>query len=123
MNNIEKRLKNLLSDFVFVNGTNVEISEKSFFGTKVIAAAEFRNKDKALVQSSGIRHFYLSSVMHKNNIHIPSFRYMIVWTMATIRPYRCKSFKDYELDKVFISGRTDEILIENLRREIENGKI
>ncbi len=123
MKNLEKRLKNLLRDFVFVNGTNVEISEKSFFGTKVLPATEFLNKDKALVQSSGIRHFYVSSVMHKNSIHIPSFRYMIVWTMAAKRPYRCKNFWEFELDKVFISGRTDEILIGNLRREIENGKI
>ena len=123
MNNIETQLKSLLGEFAFSENETLEIAGKSFFGTKKLEATEFRNRNKALVLNSGVRHFYVSSVMYQDNPNMESFRYMIIWTVAKFRPYRCKSFNDYELDKVFISGKTDEILIENLDREINNGKI
>lgn len=123
MINLEAKLKSLLSEFTFSDDQAQEIAGKSFFGTKNQQGFEFRNADKALVLNSGIRHFYLSSVMYKNYPRNQQFRYMIVWTVSKIRPYRCKTFRDYELDKVFISGKTDEILIGNLEHEIENGNI
>jgi hypothetical protein len=123
MNNIEPQLKHLLGEFTFSENETLDVAGKSFFGTKKLQATEFRSPNKALVLNSGVRHFYVSSVMYHDNPNMESFRYMIVWTVAKLRPYRCKSFSDYELDKVFISGKTDEILIENLFREINNGKI
>lgn len=123
MNNIETKLKNLLSEFTFSENETLEIAGKSFFGTRKLQGSEFRNADKALVLNSGIRHFYVSSVMYKDYPRNQQFRYMIVWTVSKIRPYRCKTFRDYELDKVFISGKTDEILIENLEREMAHGNI
>ncbi|MCX6304393.1 MAG: hypothetical protein NT040_05460 [Bacteroidetes bacterium] len=123
MNNLETQLKNLLREFTFSDSQQKDIADKSFFGTLKFQATKFRNPNKALILNSGTRHFYVSSVMYHDNPTMESFRYMIVWTMAKIRPYKCKTFRDYELNKVFISGKTDEILIENLSREIENGKI
>ena len=123
MNNLENQLKSLLGSFVFSDGEELELAERHFFGSKKLQATEFRNRNKALVLNSGVRHFYVSSVMYHDNPNMESFRYMIIWTVAKLRPYRCKSFNDYELDKVFISGKTDEMLIENLYREINNGKI
>lgn len=123
MENLETNLKVLLSDYVFTENEAPTNINKHFFGTKQVQKSEFRTSAKALVISSGVRHFFVSSVMYKDNPNMESFRYMIIWTMAKIRYYRCKSFWDYELDKIFISGTTDEILIENLKAEIENYKI
>lgn len=123
MNHIEAQLKSLLGEFAFSEKEALEIAGKSFFGTKKLQATEFRRIDKALVLSSGVRHFYVSSVMYHDNPNMESFRYMIVWTVAKLRPYKCKTFRDFELDKVFISGKTDEILLEKLECELGNGKI
>ncbi len=123
MNNIETQLKILLGEFVFSENEILDTAGKSFFGTKRLPETEFRNPDNALVLNSGVRHFYISSVMYHDNPDMASFRYMIVWTVAKIRPYRCKAFRDYELDKVFISGKTDEILLGELECVLENGKI
>ena len=123
MENLETNLKCMLGDFVFTESESPVLMDKHFFGTKQVQKSEFRTPARALVINSGVRHFYVSSVMYKDNPNMESFRYMIIWTMAKIRHYRCKNFYNYELDKVFISGKTDEILIENLKAEIENGKI
>jgi len=123
MKNIETQLKSLLGEFTFIDGELLEIAKRSFFGTKELQATEFRTRDKALVLNSGVRHFYVSSEMYRDNPSMQSFRYMTVWTVAKIRPYRSKFFRDYEMDKVFLSGKTDEILIENLERELAKGTI
>ena len=123
MNNIETQLKILLGEFTFSENKTLDAAEKSFFGTKRLPATEFRNPDNALVLNSGVRLFYVSSIMYHDNPNMESFRYMIVWTVAKIRPYRCKTFRDCELDKVFISGKTDETLLGKLECELENGKI
>lgn len=123
MENLEDKLKTLLKDFNFAENELLDIDAKSFFGTKQVVKSEFRTQNKSLVLNSGVRHFYVSSVMYKDDPDKQSFRYMIIWTVAKIRNYKCKNFWDFELNKVFISGKSDQTLIENLKNELENGTI
>ncbi|MEI7850118.1 MAG: hypothetical protein WCK35_30275, partial [Chloroflexota bacterium] len=81
MNNLENQLKSLLGSFVFSDGEELELAERHFFGSKKLQATEFRNRNKALVLNSGVRHFYVSSVMYHDNPNMESFRYMIIWTV------------------------------------------
>jgi hypothetical protein len=124
MNSFETALRNLLPDFKLSDALPTEdITNLSYFGTKQNTAKTYRTSDGTLIQDSGIRHFYVSSVMYKNNPTMESFRYMIIWTFATARQYRCKYFNKVELNKIFISGKTDELLLENLQRAIAKGTI
>ena len=102
MENFEDTLKTLLNGYIFNENELLDIDSKSFFGTKQVVKSEFRTCNKALIINSGIRHFYISSTMYKDNPNRQSFRYMIIWTMAKIRHFRSKSFSDFELNKVFI---------------------
>ena len=102
---------------------NEDITNLSYFGTKHTTPKTYRTPDGTFIQDSGIRHFYVSSVMYKDNPAMESFRYMIIWTYATARGYRCKYFNKVELNKVFISGKTDELLLENLQRAIAKGTV
>jgi len=120
----ETALKALLPEFKFSDPLPTEdITNLSFFGTKRTTAKTYRTADGTLIQDSGIRHFYVSGVMYKDNPAMESFRYMIVWTFAQARRYRCKYFNKVELNKVFLSGKTDAQLLENLQRAIAKGSI
>jgi hypothetical protein len=123
MKSIENQLRNILPDFKFSDPLPTETDNRSYFGTKNTIAKTYRISDGTMIQDSGIRHFYVSSVMYKDNPTMESFRYMIIWTFAQARRYRCKYFNKVELNKIFISGKTDELLLENLKRAIAKGNI
>ena len=124
MNNFETQLKTLLPDFKLSDPLPTEDKNNlSYFGTMHTTARTYRTSDGTLIQDMGIRHFYVSSEMYKDNPDMDSFRYMIIWTFATARRYRCKYFNKVELNKIFISGKTDELLLENLKRAIAKGTI
>jgi len=124
MTDIETQLRNLLPEFKFSDPLPTEDKTNlSYFATKYTTTRKYRTPDGTLIQDSGIRHFYVSSVMYKNNPEMESFRYMIIWTFATARGYRCKYFNKVELNKVFLSGKTDELLLDNLQRAIAKGTI
>lgn len=123
MTDIEFQLRNLLPDFNLSDPLPTETDNRSYFGTKCTKPRTHRTADGTLIQDSGIRHFYVSSIMYKDNPAMESFRYMIIWTFAMARRYRCKYFNKTELNKVFLSGKTDELLLENLKNAIAKGTI
>ncbi len=123
MTQFETQLTDLLPDFKLSDPLPAETDNRSYFGTKHTTARTYRTADGTLIQDSGIRHFYVSSLMYKDNPAMESFRYMIIWTFATARGYRCKYFNKIELNKVFLSGKTDELLLDNLQRAIAKGTI
>ena len=121
---IENALKSLLPDFKLSDPLPTEDkNNQSYFGTKHTTPKTYRTAHGTQIQDSGIRHFYVSSVMYKDNPAMESFRYMIVWTFAQARRYRSKYFNKVELRKVFLSGKTDKQLLENLKRAIAKGTI
>jgi len=103
-------LKVILPDYVF-NGNDT--TTDSIFGVKQLAPRTFRDSKKNLVKSEN-RLIFISGEMYPNTDK--NFRYALNFTKSTIRDYRCKYWYDYELDKVVVTGKTDEILISEIKR-------
>lgn len=107
--NLFKELQKIMAGYEFLPTDN-----DNYFGTKHIPVRKYRDEHRNLIITSGIRQFYVSSRTHGSDGI--EFRYMIIWTKGIKRPYWGKSYFDVELDKVFLSGKTDEELIENLKK-------
>ena len=103
-------LKVILPDYIFNDN---DTTTDCIHGVKKIAPRTFRDSKKNLVNSEN-RIIFISSEMYPNTDK--NFRYAMNFTKSTIRGYRCKTWGDYELDKVFVSGKTDEILISEIKR-------
>jgi hypothetical protein len=103
-------LKVILPDYVFLNNYD---DSNCIHLVKEIAPRTFRDSNKNLVKSEN-RVIFISCEMYPNTDK--NFRYAMIYTKSRIRNYRCKYWVNYELDKVFVSGKTDEILISEIKR-------
>ena len=83
------------------------------FGIKKLEPQSFRDSKKNLIMSND-RIIFISSEMYPSTDK--NFRYAINYTKSRIRNYRSKNWSDYEFDKIFVSGKTDEILIDEIKR-------
>ena len=104
-------LTKILPDYVFSGGN--DCTTDCIFGVKQLAPRTFRDSKKNLIISND-RIIFISSEMYPNTDK--NFRYAMNYTKSTIRNFRCKRWFGYELDKEFVSGRTDEILIDEIKR-------
>ena len=102
-------LKKILPDYVFTGG---DYTTDCIHGVKQLAPQTFRDSKKSLVKSEN-RVIFISSEMYPNTDK--NFRYAMNYTKSKVRGYRCKNWFDYELDKEFVSGKTDEILIDEIK--------
>ena len=115
-----KELKETFPEFNFhISKFADENISKSIFGIAKVTPTSFReNKTKALVIASPIRKMFISSIMYENTKPIEEqFIYAIVYTLAKIRNYRCKSFHPLEHEKVFESAKNYELLLESLKAQ------
>lgn len=103
-----KELQVILPGYVF----NVDDTTESIYGVKQLEPKTFRDSKKNLVKSEN-RVIFISSEMYPNTDK--NFRYALNYTKSTIRNYRCKDWYGYELDKVYVSGKTDELLISEIK--------
>lgn len=96
----------------------------SMYGTKDIPRENYRDRDRAWVMKDGLRRIYISSVMYKDDPARDSFRYCTILTSGKIRPYRHKRWIEWvEFDKVVITARTDEQMINELEKAIINDNL
>ena len=102
-------LAEILPDYVVFNDSTTD----SIYCIKQLEHQTFRDSKKILIKSEN-RVIFISSEMYPNTDK--NFRYAINYTKSTIRKFRCKNWFDYELDKVFVSGKTDVILIDEIKR-------
>jgi hypothetical protein len=102
-------LSKILPNYVF----NLDDTSQCICGVKKLAPKIFRDSKKNLVKSEN-RKIFISSEMYPDTDK--NFRYGLNYTQSVMRDYRSKNWHDYELDKVFVSGKTDEILIEEIKR-------
>lgn len=104
-----KALQVILPDYVFnINDDTTDC----IYGVKQLAPKTFRDSKKNLIKSEN-RIIFISSEMYPNTDK--NFRYALNYTKSTIRGFRCKTWGDYELDKVFASGKTNEILLNEIK--------
>lgn len=124
MKTLELRLKEILSGFTFSDVEPVDDERfTDFFGVKEIPKRKYRDSSKNLIRVLGYIKFFVSRVTYIDNPTMDSFRYMIIWTDAECRQYQCKNFNKLELNKKFISGKTDDILLNKLQELIDSGEI
>ncbi len=102
-------LQVILPDYVF--NSNDDTTD-CIYGVKQLAPRTFRDSKKNLVKSEN-RVIFISSEMYPNTDK--NFRYALNYTKSTMRDYRCKNWYGYELDKAYASGKTDELLISEIK--------
>ena len=115
MNTTEFKIKlaEILTDFNIDNNNNSDC----ITATKNIDTKTFRDNEKTLIKSTGIRHVFISSRMYPNTDK--DFRYGMIYTIANARGYRCKNWYKMELNKVFISDENDNTFLEKIKSEFK----
>ena len=107
---LKNKLAEILPDYEF---NEISFNTDSIFGSKKQKPRMFRNEKKNSVKTKN-RVIFVSGEMYPNTDR--NFRYALNYTISEIRGYRCKYWSAYEYEKVFASGKTDEILIEEIKR-------
>jgi hypothetical protein len=107
---LKSKLVVLFPEYTFIHSDNIE--GNSIFGVKTQEIKEYRNSEKSLIRE-GNRYIFVSSEMYPNTDR--NFRYAIIETKGTIRPYRCKNTHEIDIDKRYASGVTDDKLLECIK--------
>lgn len=104
---LKNKLVLILPEYEFTD------SDGNIFGTKKIKHRTFRDGKKNLVRSFD-RTIFISSEMYPNTDK--NFRYAINYTKSKMRNYRCNNWYESEYKKVFVSGKTEEMLLEEIKQ-------
>lgn len=107
--NLRNKLSELLPDYKFSTCDGI-------FGVMKLKNRMFRDSKKNLLKTQD-RIIYVSSEMCPNTDK--SFRYALNYTLSQKRNYRCKNWYEYEYKKIFVSGKTDEMLIDEITQKFQ----
>jgi len=114
MTNLE--LKNKLAEMLPEYEFNLsgELESNCIHGVKKLDSRTFRDGKKRLCKTND-RVIFISSEMYPDTDK--NFRYAMNYTHGTTRDYRCKNWYGLEYKKVFVSGKTDELLLEEIKNQ------
>lgn len=109
MTNLElsKELAKILPEYEFRT-----ISD-SIFGVKKLEPRRFKKSISKNNYITKDRVIFISGEMYPNTDK--NFRYAINYTQSKMRMYRCKKWTEHEYEKVFVSGKTNIELLENIK--------
>jgi len=107
-----KELTKVLTGFNFDEEMN---TGKYISGDKKVPQIEYKDENKATVRVEGVRSIYISPKMGTETV---LFYYAIIKTRGQKREYRRKKFYDAEIDKVFLSGKTYELLLQEFKNQL-----
>jgi len=107
-----KELSEVLTGFNFDEEMN---TGKYISGDKKVPQIEYKDENKATVRVEGVRSIYISPKMGTETV---LFYYAIIKTRGQKREYRRKKFYDAEIDKVFLSGKTYELLLQEFKNQL-----
>jgi hypothetical protein len=103
-------LENLKNDIPQFSWTYNDITD-SYFGISYIEPYKFKDKDKnTYINSNKI--IFISGELYKGTEN--SFRYCTAYQLQRLRKYRCKFFNDIEGNKIYLSGKTLDIIYNKL---------
>jgi hypothetical protein len=113
MTNTELRtaIKELFPQYV-MSEIDKDTLGDSIFLTKVQPLKQYKDINKnSIIEHS--RYIYISDEMYRGEER--SFRYAIIYTKGMIRNYRCKIWYEVELNKSFVSAKTNDLLLEKIK--------
>lgn len=114
----DKFLTELKKKFPEYDFSKKLLKQKAIFGTKDVKPETYRTPNKDLIKRGNFRYIYISSIMYEGTKpKSQQFVYAIISTKAEKRNFRCKRFCEFELDKVYESGKTYAKLLEKLQGE------
>ena len=90
---------------------------ESLFFTKNIKLKEYRDSTKNLVRIGRMRHIFISSEMYPNTDR--NFKYAIIYTPSEMRLYKHKTWLDFEENKQYVSGKTNEELYDKIAKQFQ----
>jgi len=108
-----KELKKVLTDFYFDDEINMG---KNIHGDKKVPQIEYRDETKDTVREEGVRRIFIATEMGTPE---KQFLYSTIFSRGQKRHYRCKHFFDAEIKKVFLSGATYELLLEQFKEHVD----
>lgn len=102
-------IKTLLVGFTFDDSSTIGC----IHGAKQVPIRAFRDSgDKSIIHILGSRSIFISGQMYPNTDR--DFIYCTIYTLSRRRGYRCKNWGGYEYKKLFVSGKTYELLFKEL---------
>jgi hypothetical protein len=105
---LKNKLAELLPDYKF---DEINLNTDCIYGVKQLENKTFRLSNKSLIQTRN-RVIFVSSEMYPDTDR--NFRYALNYTQSRVRGYRRRYWSDYEYEKVYVSGKTDEELINEI---------
>jgi hypothetical protein len=108
-----EELKKVLTDFYFDDEINMG---KNIHGDKKVPQIEYRDANKTTCRTEGTRAIFIGTDMGTEKV---PFHYSIIYSRGQKREYRRKHFYDAEIDKLYISGKTYEILLEKYKDQLK----
>lgn len=96
-------------------------SESSQFGTIPMPHRHFRDGQKNELKLDNYRLFLAQ--MYKDSDTMDEFFYLSLYRSGKQRDFRRRSFYGVEYNKVFVTGKTIDILISNLEEDLVDFKL
>lgn len=106
-----EELAKILPEYEFTSDSDTG----SIFGVKKLEPRRFKKSISKNNYITKDRVIFISGEMYPNTDE--NFRYAINYTQSKMRMYRCKKWYEHEYEKVFVSGKTDEELIQNIKEQ------
>ena len=115
--NILKQLQTELPQFTWTQQDGIE---GSIFGTITVPLIEKRiSKDLYKLTNINV---YISGKMGGTELSGKPFRYAICYQKAEVRPYRCKRTFEAELNKLYVSDKNLQGIVNKLVEQIDMNK-
>ena len=108
-------MKTILKPFQKIGFTILDNKESNEFGSITVHKEIRRHKDRVKI---GNIQFYISGRMYGRQPK--SFVYAMCYQKETVRPYRCKNSFEVEANKIYVSGKTKNEVVNKLIKEIQS---
>lgn len=97
----------------------VEPTDCSHYGTINVASRHFKDGSGNEYRLSGVYSLFVAH-MYKDSSEMEEFFYLTFYHKGVKRDYRRRTWYESEYNKIFVSGKTVEEIIENLKNKLVN---
>lgn len=96
---------------------NMAETDGGFIGCVISNRTEYRDENKNRVINTGMKFIYVSPEMYPQTDR--DFRYALQYERGRMKEYRCREWREIEINKRFASGKTDNELIESIKTNFQ----
>ena len=94
-----------------------EPNDNNQHGTIKVTQRHFRDSKKNEIKTSGVYGLFVAH-MYKDRTDMEEFFYLSFNNRAEQRDYRCRTWYQVEYNKIFVTGNSVEVIIQNLKDKL-----